>query len=343
MFFAAAAGSRCHSICRGIIGQNKQLKRTLNTSVLDSAKICVIGASVMDCVAYVDNMPAVGETVLGSSFKTGFGGKGANQAVMAGILGNSTAMITKVNPGDAFGEQMTTNFVKNGVSAAHVLHTSDADTGAAAIMVDSSGNNQIAVSMGANNLISAEDVEKARHAISSASILVSQLEIPLEVNLAAMRIAREEGTPNFLNTAPARTDLPDELFSLADIICPNEPETEALTGVKVNSIDDAKVAAQVLMSKGCKTVILTLGSRGAMLVDADNADGTFVAATKVTALDTVGAGDCFCGAFAHFFTEGLPVAEAMRRACMVASISVTRAGTQSSYPTLEECKQAGIL
>merc|ERR1740130_1552507 len=222
-------------------------------------------------------MPVVGETKLGHAFKTGFGGKGANQAVMAGRLGNSTAMITKVNPSDAFGAQMKRNFEDNGVSSSHVLGMNDADTGAAAIMVDGAGQNQIAVVMGANDLITLEDIENARPLIAGAAILVSQLEIPVEVTLAAMRIAHEEGTVNFLNTAPARSDLPEEIFVLADIICPNEPEAEALTGMTVDSEEDAKRAAHALRAKGCTHVILTPGARGAMLLSPDT-DGTFVPA-----------------------------------------------------------------
>lgn len=190
--------------------------------------------------------------------------------------------------------------------------------------------------MAANNLVTLEDVEAARPAIAAAKLLVCQLELPREITLAAMRIAREEGTMNFLNTAPAPRDgLDEEFITLADIICPNEPETEALTGMPVETLDQAKEAAQNLIDRGAKNVILTLGERGAMLVNGDE-DGTVAPADKVTAIDTVGAGDSFVGAFAHLYTSGLPMAEAMRRACLIASISVTRAGTQSAYPTAGE-------
>lgn len=218
----------------------------------------------------------------------------------------------------------------------YVGRTGEASTGAATIIVDGDGNNAIAVVMAANNLISLADVEAARPAIAAAKLLVCQLEIPREITLAAMRIAREEGTMNFLNTAPAPRDgLDEEFIKLADIICPNEPETEALTGMPVETLAQAKAAAHNLMERGAKNVILTLGERGAMLVNAEE-DGVVAPADKVTAVDTVGAGDSFVGAFSHLYTSGLPMAEAMRRACLIASISVTRAGTQSAYPVASE-------
>jgi len=312
-------------------------------TTFSKSNVVVLGASVMDLVAYCPRMPKVGETVLGSDFKMGFGGKGANQAVMAGILGGKTAMISKINPSDSFGRDMISNFASHGVDVDHVFTTDKDPTGAAAIHVDAGGHNQIAVVMGANNSITIDEVKKATAIIKEAKLLVVQLEIPLEITLAAMRIARSVGTKTFLNTAPARNDLPPEIFQLADIICPNEPETELLTGLKVETVEDAKKAARCLIQKGCKTVILTLGSRGAMLVDAEHKDGLLIETTKVKALDTVGAGDCFVGAFSHFFTEGLPISKAIQRACKVASLSVMKPGTQSSYPSVEECKTAGVF
>lgn len=286
-------------------------------------------------VAYVDKMPAVGETVLGNSFGTSFGGKGANQAVMAAKLGGDVAMISKLG-NDAIGDNYMENMAGLSMNTDNVGRTDAASTGAAVIIVDGNGNNAIAVVMAANNLITLEDVEAARPTIAAAKLLVCQLEIPREITLAAMRIAREEGTMNFLNTAPAPRDgLDEEFITLADIICPNEPETEALTGMPVETLEQAKAAAHNLMERGAKNVILTLGERGAMLVNAEEG-GLLAPASKVVAVDTVGAGDSFVGAFAHLYTSGLPMAEAMRRACQIASISVTRAGTQSAYPMASE-------
>ena len=169
------------------------------------ADVVCLGASVMDMVAYVDKMPAVGETVLGNSFGTSFGGKGANQAVTAAKLGASVSMISKLG-NDSIGDNYMENFQTLGMDTTHVLRTDEASTGAAVITVDAAGDNAISVVMAANNLISEEDVENARQTIADAKLLVCQLEVPRHVTLAAMRIAREEGTMTFLNTAPAPRD-----------------------------------------------------------------------------------------------------------------------------------------
>lgn len=304
-------------------------------------QVVTVGAAVMDMVAYVDRMPAVGETILGNSFGTSFGGKGANQAVIAGKLGpaGSSAMITKLGK-DTLGEGYAKNFEDVGMSLDHVSWTTEASTGAAIINVDAEGNNQISVVMAANNLISKDDVDAARGAIAGAKILIGQLEIPREITKYAFEMARAEGTPTFLNTAPAPAD-PDsedfmELVGLCDFINANEPEMEAMTGIKCETFDDCKAAAKVLLDRGAKNVIATLGERGAMLANAEH-EGTVVSTTKVTAVDTIGAGDCFAGSFAYFHcVAGLPMVEAMERACQVASISVTKAGTQSAYPSIAD-------
>jgi len=243
-------------------------RRAALSSSATQPDVVVLGASVMDLMAYVPTMPSPGATVLGTGFEMDFGGKGANQAVMAGKLGCNVAMITKINGGDAFGREMVGNFEDNGVSAAHVLNTDKAATGAAAIVIDDSGQNQIAVVMGANNELTEADMEASRAAIAGAQMLVCQLEVPLPVTMAAMRIARDEGTTVFLNTAPAR-ELPAEAFELADIICPNETEATILTGLPVETVDEAKAAGAKLLQMGVKNVILTLGERGALLVNGE--------------------------------------------------------------------------
>jgi ribokinase len=313
--------------------------RALSSS--GSSDIVVLGASVLDMVAYVDRMPAKSETVLGNSFGMSFGGKGANQAVVAAKLGGKVSMITKLG-NDPLGGTYVENYQKLGMDMTHVLTTDEASTGAACINVDKNGDNAISVVMAANNLITLQDVENARSTIANAKLLVCQLEVPLDITLAAMRIANEEGTMTFLNTAPAPSSLDPEFIALADIICPNEPETAALTGMPVDSHEQAKAAAYKLLDMGAKNALLTLGSRGAMLVNAEE-DGTTVPAENVDAVDTVGAGDCFVGAFSYLYTSGLPMVESMRRACKIASISVTRAGTQSAYPTREEIEKLGYL
>ena len=185
----------------------------------------MVGASVMDMIAYVPRLPHLGETLLGKDFQLGFGGKGANQAVSAAKLGATCSIVTKVGE-DSFGRDTRANFVAHGVCDEHVLSTSEGPTGVAPISVDANGDNSIVVVMGANDKLTEVEVEAARPRIKAADILVVQLELPTALSAAAMRIARAEGVTTVLNTAPAQADLPDALLALADIVCPNQTEAD---------------------------------------------------------------------------------------------------------------------
>lgn len=292
-------------------------------------KICVVGASNLDLISYVPRLPRMGETLHGTRFHMGYGGKGANQAVMAAKLGGDVAMVTKLGQ-DIFGENTLKNFQSWDIDTQHVLFTDQAFSGVAPIAVDTDGHNSIIIVTGANDLLSPEEVEAARATIASGQILVCQLEIPVETTVAALRIARQEGVTTIFNPAPARPGLPDELYQLSDIFCPNESETELLTDLPVNSQEEAEIAARVLLQRGAGTIILTLGERGSLLVTADEC--THVPATQVKALDTTGAGDAFVGSLAYFLAGGKPLTEAMRRANSIAAISVQSSGTQTSFP-----------
>jgi ribokinase len=296
---------------------------------MTSPKICVVGASNLDLISYVPRLPRMGETLHGDRFHMGFGGKGANQAVMAAKLGGRVAMVTKLGQ-DIFGENTYKNFQAWGVDTAHVLFTDRASSGVAPIAVDPEGHNAIIIVTGANDLLAPEEIEAARPAIRAAQNLVCQLEIPLETTLAALRIAREEGVTTILNPAPARPELPGELYRLSDVFCPNETETELLTGLPVTSLDEARTAAQVLLARGARQVILTLGERGSLWVTQDASQ--HVPAVPVRAVDSTGAGDAFVGSLAFFLAAGQPVLEAMHRANRIAAISVQHSGTQSSFP-----------
>lgn len=293
-------------------------------------KICVVGSSNIDLVTYAQRLPKLGETVTGTRFQTGFGGKGANQAVMAAKLGAKVTMITKVGD-DSFGRDMLQNYEALGFDTNYVLVTSEAATGVAPIWVEeSSGHNAIIVAAGANDLLTPQDIEAARAAISSAQILVCQWEVPLETTLAALRIAREQGVITIFNPAPVREQLPDEAYELSDIISPNETETEMLTGLPVNSIEEATVAGQALLARGAGKVILTLGERGSLLVEPNGT--THVPTSVVKAIDTTGAGDSFVGSLSYFLAAGHPLPSAMERANRIASVSVQAHGTQTSFP-----------
>ena len=297
---------------------------------MPKSKICVVGAANIDLISYVPRLPAKGETLHGSRFHLGYGGKGANQAVMAAKLGAEVSMVTKLGQ-DVFGEGTLKNFETWGVDTQHVLFTDQAFSGVAPIAVDSDGHNYIVIVTGANDLLTEDEVEAARPAIAAAQILICQLEIPSQINLAAMRIAREENVTTIFNPAPAVADLPYEFYQLSDIICPNESETELLTGKPVTTLKEAEAAARTLLDRGAATVILTLGERGSLLVTKDEA--THVPSPTVKALDTTGAGDAFVGSLAYFLAAGKSLTNAMERANQIAAISVQSSGTQTSFPS----------
>lgn len=305
---------------------------------MPAPKICVIGASNIDLISYAPRLPKMGETLPGTRFQMGFGGKGANQAVMAAKLGAEVAMITKVGE-DIFGRDILKNYENLGFDTRYVLFTDQASTGVAPIWVDeSTGNNAIIVVAGANDLLSPADVVAARSAIISAQIVVCQWECPLETTLAALRIGREAGVTTLFNPAPARTELPPEAYQLSDILSPNESETELLTGRSVATLEEAEAAARILLGRGAGRIVLTLGERGSLLVDEDIVQ--HVPAPKVQAVDTTGAGDAFMGSLAYFLALGAPILEAMARANQIAAISVQSPGTQSSFPNAADLPPA---
>jgi len=296
---------------------------------MEKPKICVVGACNLDLISYVPRLPALGETLHGTRFHMGFGGKGANQAVMAAKLGGDVTMITKLGQ-DVFGENTLKNFQAWGVNTKHVHFTDQAFSGVAPIAVDPEGHNSIIIVTGANDLLTEEELEAACAEIAAAQIMVCQLEIPMEINLKALQIAREEGVRTIFNPAPARPQLPEELYRLSDIFCPNETETELLTGMPVGTLEEAETAARVLLERGAGTVILTLGERGSLLVTKETRE--FVPVDKVKAIDTTGAGDAFVGSLAYFLAQGKPLMEAMQRANRIAAVSVQASGTQTSFP-----------
>lgn len=297
---------------------------------MTAPKICVVGSSNIDLVTYAPRLPKLGETVTGTSFQTGFGGKGANQAVMAAKLGADVTMITKLGE-DSFGRDTLENYKSLGFDTSQVLFTDEAATGVAPIWVEeSSGNNAIIVAAGANDLLSSRDIANAADAITAAQILICQWEVPLETTIAALEIARANGVTTIFNPAPIRDDLPTTAYALCDIFSPNESETEALTGLSVQSLDEAEVAGKELLARGVGKVILTLGERGSMLVEPTGA--THIPTAAVKAIDTTGAGDAFMGSLGYFLGTGAPIQTAIAQANQIASISVQAHGTQSSFP-----------
>ena len=300
---------------------------------MDSKRICVVGASNMDLISYVPKLPKIGETLHGNKFSMGFGGKGANQAVMAAKLGADVAMITKLGE-DTFGKDTLRNFEEFGIDTAGITFTPDAFSGVAPIAVDPDGNNSIIVVSGANNLLTREDLHAAKDVILNSKIVVCQLEIIPEVSLEALKIAKEAGITTIFNPAPARENLSPELYTYADIFCPNETETEMITGMPVGSDEEAEAAAREILSRGAKVVILTLGERGCLLVTAEGSE--LIPTSRVTPVDTTGAGDSFVGSLAYFLAEDFSLRDSITRANSVAALSVQRLGTQTSYPVRDE-------
>ena len=290
--------------------------------------VCVVGAANLDLISYVPRLPRLGETLHGTRFQMGYGGKGANQAVMAAKLGAAVAMICKVGR-DVFGEGTLENFRNHGVDTSHVTFTGEAFSGVAPIAVDPEGRNAIIIVTGANDLLSVADLEDARRTISRAGVVVTQLEIPVELTLAALRMARELGVRTIFNPAPAREELPEELYRLSEVICPNEPETELLT-----SMPAGEEAARELLARGAGAVVLTLGERGCLVVDGN--ETTLLPAPRVQAIDTTGAGDAFVGSLAVYVATGCTLVEAARRANVIAAVSVQGRGTQTSFPDRSE-------
>jgi ribokinase len=295
--------------------------------------VVILGVFVADTAYRADRQPRLGETILGNSFKLGPGGKGSNQAVAAGKLGADITFLTRLGV-DAFADMAKQTWEDAGVKSA-VIDTPDSYTGAAYIFVEEgTGNNAIIVSPGAAMLISPADIEAHAGLIRSAGVFVTQLEQPIEAALKALQIGRGAGVTTILNPAPAAS-LPDRIYTLCDYVTPNETEAEGLTGIKVSSIDDARRAADDLLAKGVGAVIVTLGEKGALLHTKSRSEHVG-AVNAGPVVETTGAGDAFNGGLAAALARGVEPLEAVRFACAVAGISVTRPGTAPSMPTLKE-------
>ena len=288
---------------------------------------------MIDLISKVPRLPKLGETLVGHAFHMGYGGKGANQAVMAARLGAQVTMVARLGR-DVFGEGTLKNYREQGIDTTYVMFDETRFSGVAPIFVDDNAQNFIVIVPGANLGLSPADAQAAREVILAADLLVCQLEVPVETTLEAFRIAKSGKVRTILNPAPA-APIPDELLRLTDICAPNETETELLTGMPVQTLAEAEAAAQMLRSRGAEVVILTLGERGALLVDGAGVE--HIPAIKVDAVDPTGAGDAFVGSLAVYLGEGLPLRDAIRRANVVAALSVTRIGTQVSFPKARRC------
>jgi len=291
-------------------------------------RIAVVGSANVDLTTFADQFPKPGETIFGQKFDLGFGGKGANQAVAARLCGADVFMVARVGD-DLFGPSSIKNFEKLGIDATHVRQVAGVSSGVAPIFVDPSGQNRIIVVKGANDTLKPADVDAAADILKSADCIVLQFEIPLETVYYTIKFARKHEIRCILNPAPAQ---PIDMQAIADLdyFVPNESEAEAISGMPVRTVEDAKKCAGKLLAGGIRRVILTLGANGSLL--AGQREGMeHMPAFKVKSVDSTGAGDAFIGSFATFLGEGLPEQEAVRRANLYAGLSTTGVGTQKSF------------
>jgi ribokinase len=299
----------------------------------------VVGSLSRDLVVKAPRLPVRGETIRGTDFGMFVGGKGNNQALAASRAGAKVSMVGRVGDDD-FGTTIIDTLVRTGVDAKRVIRDPEVGSGIAIIVVGGDGDNSIVIAQQANLKLSAADVEDARSLIESAGIVMLQMEVPMETNIAAAKVAHRAGVPVALNPAPAPEDgkLPEELLRHLTFIIPNQTEVQQLTGIEATTRGGATQAAAALRALGPKTVILTLGEQGALLSQ-QGTDVTFVDSFSVCAIDTTAAGDAFCGAFAASFARGTALDAAIKFGCAAGALACTRLGAEPSLPQLEEIEQ----
>ncbi len=298
--------------------------------------IAVIGSNMVDLISYINKMPKEGETLEAPDFEMGCGGKGANQAVAAAKMGSKVMMVTKVGD-DLFADNTIQNLERYGIDTEFTNKVPGKSSGVAPIFVDPDSKNRILIIKGANEHLLPEVVDEAAEKLKTCSLIVLQLEIPLETVYRAIDFGNEHGIPVILNPAPATKKLDFNYVCKCDFFIPNETELEILTGMPVSTIEQIEAAAASLIDEGVKNVIVTMGSRGVMWVTKN--DTRIIDSFKVDAIDTTGAGDAFIGCFAHFYVQNGDIMKSIKMATAFAALSVTKRGTQNSYPSLDEVNE----
>jgi ribokinase len=296
-------------------------------------EIAVIGSSMVDLIAYTDEVPKAGETLEAKEFKMGCGGKGANQAVAAALLGSEVMMMARVGD-DAFADNTIANFQTYGVNTDHVEKVAGVSSGVAPIWVDRDSQNRILIIPGANKHLLPADIDSAAERLRHCSLIILQLEIPLETVYHAIEFGNAHEIPVILNPAPANTALDLDYACKCDFFVPNETELEILTGMPVETEAQIHAAADTLLAKGLKNLIVTMGEKGALWMHGEETD--HFSAPSVKAVDTTGAGDAFIGCFAHSLNQDGDAEKAIGLAIRYASHSVTGQGTQTSYASAAE-------
>ncbi len=289
--------------------------------------LIVFGSINLDLVTKTPRLPLPGESLTGHNFFTAFGGKGANQAVMAARLGMMTYMVGRVG-NDSFGQELLGSLQESGVICDRVFLDPSIHSGVAVITVEDSGENTIILVPGANGQVNQTDVAQINPLFSDAFALLLQLEVPLPAVKAAAENARKAGVKVILDPAPAQVNVPADFYPLVDIITPNETEASLLVGFPVNSPETAAKAAKELQRRGVEIVLVTLGAKGVFCATKD--DDFFLPAFSVEAIDTVAAGDAFNGAIATALATGLPLREAVVWGAAAGALATTKVGAQSS-------------
>ncbi len=307
------------------------------TDAAGRPSIVVVGSTMIDMVAYLDRVPARGETLFGTRFVQGFGGKGANQAVMASRLGATVEMVNCLGD-DTLGDLTLENFGREGIGVRHITRSPGTATGVAFIWVEPNGDNRIVVVPGANDSLTSEQARGAVSGAERVDLVLGQLEVPQPATAAGFAAARERGAITVLNPAPA-APLDSTLQAVTDWLTPNEVELLAVAaacGLESSSVDDATIAA-VAAETGVRLAV-TLGERGAAVCE-NATDVVRIPAPAVDAVDTTGAGDAFVAAFAYGLAIGAGAPQAAALGCACASLSVTRHGTQTSFATSAEAAE----
>jgi len=297
-----------------------------------NGKVVVVGSFMMDLVVKAERRPKTGETLVGESFGMFIGGKGNNQAIAAARFGCQVHMVGKLGQ-DSFADQFLDNHKLEGINSDFIIQDPNVGTGVANPFIDTNADNSIIIIPRANMTLTPNAVSLAEKPIAEADVLLLQLEIPINASKRAAEIAQANGTIVILNPAPAQ-EIPDDFIQLADILTPNEVETEMLTGISVTDEKSVEKAAQSLIEKGVKIVILTLGGRGAFV--AAEGKSQMIPAFNVSPVDTTAAGDSFCGVLAASLAEGLDLSTAVKYANAAGGLAVTKMGAEPSLPSLKE-------
>lgn len=308
----------------------------MTTNATAKPVITVLGSLNMDLVAGCRMLPGPGETLTCQRFAENFGGKGANQAVAAARAGGTVRMLGRVGE-DAYAARLLQNLQANRVDVSHVLPTAATASGLALIVVNDAGENQIVVVPGANGQVTAEDVQRAETCIQQSDCLVVQLEVPLPAVVRGIELARQHGVRVILDPAPVPTDpLPDAVFQV-DLICPNQSETQRLTGVADQSPKSMRQAVGILHRRGAKVVAVTLGPQGTLL--SDDCEPVMIESITIDAVDTTAAGDAFAGALAVRWAETDNLSAAIRWANLAGALAASGHGAQTAIAQRTEIQR----